>query len=75
MPLYDWKNIETGEEFENFLTMEQREQFKKDHPELKQLVKKFTPVAGVGGIKTSEGFKDVLRNIKKKTHNAVFDVD
>lgn len=75
MPLYDWKNNETGEEFENFLTIAEREQFVKDNPHLTQIHKKFTPVSGVGGIKTDESFKDILRNINHTVAGANIRVD
>ena len=37
MPLYDFKNTETGEVFEKFVRLDERDQFLLDNPNLKQV--------------------------------------
>ncbi len=70
MPLYDFKCPECGIETECFLTLDQKE----NHPpvcticdkEMNPIITKMTIVSGVNlSNKLDEGFKDVMREVKK----------
>ena len=62
MPLYDFVDTETGEEFELMLKLSEREEFLKDNPNIKQKVGAPMIVGGVDGLrKVDDGFKEVLQ--------------
>ena len=68
MPTYTFINTDTDEEEVHFLRMSELDQFKEDNPKLKQ---KLTITSIVGGLSKEsgslpEGFKDRLREMKKK---------
>lgn len=64
MPLYQFRRISTGEEFEELLSISAKETFLQD-PDIEQVI--FAPaiVSGVEGIsyKTTDGFKEVLSKV------------
>lgn len=64
MPTYTFKVKETGEEFDLVLKISQLDEFKADHPHLEQVLGKTTMVSGVN-LKPDNGFRDVLKSIKK----------
>lgn len=68
MPTYTFVHENTGEVQEHYLRMSELDDFKANNPELKQ---KLTITNIVGGLSTDsgklpEGFKDRLREMKKK---------
>ena len=64
MPLYDFIDTETGEEFELMLKIAEREEFLKDNPNVKQKVSAPMIVGGVDGLrKVDDGFNEVLQKI------------
>lgn len=68
MPSYTFINEETGEETTEYMRISELDDFKKNNPKLKQ---KLTITNIVGGLTSSsgslpEGFKDRLREMKKK---------
>ena len=68
MPTYIFKNEQTGVNEEHFMRMSELDQFKLDNPHLNQ---QLITAGFVGELtKTSgslpEGFKDTLREMKKK---------
>lgn len=68
MPNYTFLNTATNEEETHFLRMSELDEFKENNPHLKQ---KLTVGSIIGGVSTSsgslpEGFKDTLREMKKK---------
>lgn len=72
MPTYSFVNNETGNEETHYLKMSELDEFKKNNPHLKQ---KLTTGSIIGGVSTSsgslpEGFKDTLREMKKKHPSA-----
>lgn len=76
MPTYTFENIETGDVEEHFLSMSNLDNFKAENPKLKQ---KLTITNIVGGLTKEsgslpEGFKDTLREMKKK-HPAATSLD
>jgi hypothetical protein len=67
MPTYEFQNKETGERFEKWMYMAEREKFLAEHPELEQIhTKGINAVSGVG-LKVPSGFKDVLQKIHTET--------
>ena len=48
MPNYNFKNTETGEEFEEFFTNANREKYLEENPHIQQLPSMFSMVGGHG---------------------------
>jgi len=65
MPIYIFKNTKTNKTYEEFLSMSEREQYLKDNPEVIQVPTVPNIVGGVGGIKTDDGFNEVLSKISE----------
>lgn len=67
MPTYKFKNKDTGEEIELFMSISACDQYLKDNPNMEQLVNGF-PGIGYNMVTTkpADGFRDVLKEIKKK---------
>ena len=68
MPTYTFIDKDSGNEETHFLKMSELDDFKEKNPNLKQ---KLTTGSIIGGVSTSsgslpEGFKDKLREMKKK---------
>ena len=66
MPTYSFENTKTGKQFEEFMSMGEREQYLKDNPHIKQLINKINIVSGVmgqGSLKTDGGWNDNLQRI------------
>lgn len=66
MPLYEFKNTETGEIFEKSMSIADRETYLAENPNIKQIHSRgITAVSEVGvKDKVPSGFKDVLRKVK-----------
>lgn len=68
MPTYLFKDLNTGEEQELFMSISEREQYLEDNPHMTQLVHG-APALGdpirLGLRKPDDGFRDRLREIKK----------
>lgn len=67
MPTYLFRNKDTQETFEKVMRIRELDEFKADHPELEQLVNGAPGLSDpvrLGLIKPSDGFRDVLKNIK-----------
>ena len=66
MPRYDFYNEETGELVEYTMSWRDLDDFKLNHPHLKQQVSAPKIVGGVGDrVKIDGGFKEVLSNVGK----------
>jgi hypothetical protein len=66
MPTYDFLNTETGEEFEEFMSMSAREQYLKDNPHIQQMLGATSTVSGVSITgKVPDGFKEVLSKVSE----------
>ena len=65
MPTYDFENTETGEVFEEMMSMSAREKYLKDNPHIRQLVSGINIVSGVAGrsYRQDGGWKDNLSRI------------
>jgi hypothetical protein len=67
MPTYNFKDNETDEIIELFLSMGEREEYLKNNPHMSQILLKPPSVDAGGGLtvgKPDSGFRDVLKNIK-----------
>lgn len=68
MPTYLFRNKDTQESFEKFMRISELDEYKASHPELEQLVNGSPGLSDpvrLGLKKPSDGFRDVLKNIKK----------
>lgn len=68
MPLYVFLNTETNEEFENILSISEKEEYLKNNPHIRQLPTSFGIASMVGSIdsKTDNTWKEVLSKISEK---------
>jgi hypothetical protein len=65
MPTYTFVNSKNNEEVTLFLSLKEREEFLKENKLFYQKMNPSHLVSGVGGLKPDEGFKDILRTVKK----------
>ena len=73
MPLYDFEDTKTGEQFELQLKISEKEEFLKANPNLKQLIGTPMIVGGVDGLrKPDEGFQEVLSKIGEQNPQTPF---
>lgn len=65
MPTYNFKNKQTGQVIERFMSISAKEEFLKNNPHLEQVHMAVNIVAGVGTMegKMSDGWKEVLSKI------------
>jgi hypothetical protein len=67
MPTYKFVNNETGEEFEEFMSISTLDGYLKENSNLTQLVNGAPMIASGRGIgKPDQGFRDLLKDMKKK---------
>lgn len=67
MPTYNFRNKETGDEYEVFMSMSELDKYKEDNPHMMQILKSPPKIVSMVGSlhgRTSDGFKDVLNKIK-----------
>lgn len=64
MPLYEFRNKETGETFEQFLSFSGREELLKD-PNIEQVISAPALISGIAGVthKNDSGFTDMMSRI------------
>lgn len=77
MPTYLFRNINTQETFEKVMRIRDLDEFKESHPELEQLVNGAPGLSDpvrLGLIKPSDGFRDVLKSIKKNNPGSSFNI-
>ena len=67
MPTYQFRDKETGEISEVRMSFTLLDKYKEDNPHLEQYHDSFPGVVGSAGIKNQvpDGFRDVLKSIKK----------
>lgn len=63
MPLYDFRDEETEEEFTLRMSYNEKVQFLEENPTVKSIIKSVNIVAGVGGIRNDGGWKETLSKI------------
>jgi hypothetical protein len=66
MPTYRFLNKDTEEEFEDFMFLAELQPYLDSNPHIKQMASAPAILSGVSGAKPADGFRDVLREIKKK---------
>lgn len=68
MPTYTFENTDTGERCDKIMSMAERQEYLDNNPNIKQLILR-APAIGdsvrLGLKKPDEGFRDVLKNVKK----------
>lgn len=69
MPLYDFRNKETGEVFEKFMSISAKEDYLKDNPNIESMLGMNALIDPVrlGVRRADNGFKEVLQRIHEKT--------
>jgi hypothetical protein len=69
MPLYDFKNKDTGETFEKMMSIAAKEEYLKENPNIEPVlgVNMLIDPVRLGVRKTDSGFKEVLQRIHEKT--------
>lgn len=65
MPTYSFSNKNSSEIFDMFLSITEREDYLKNNPHIEQLISAPAIVSGISK-KPDAGFRDILKNIKKK---------
>ena len=70
-PTYGFHNIDTGEEYELFLTLSEREEYLKSNPNVTQMVSAPALHSGRGMGKPDQGFTDLLKHIKKGNNKGI----
>ena len=67
MPTYKFLNTNTGEEFEDFMSISALDQYLQDNPNITQLVNGAPMISSGRGMgKPDSGFRDLLKDMKKK---------
>lgn len=69
MPLYDYKNKQTGEIAEYFIKYSEKKKFEEDHPELEYVFISQMSIGDpikLGKKQLPDDFKKALRKIKKE---------
>ena len=69
MPLYDFKNKETGEVFEKFMSIASKEEYLSENPHLESVLGMNAMIDPfrLGLVRPDQGFKEVLQRIHEKT--------
>lgn len=74
MPTYSFINTETDEEFTEFMSMSEKENYLKENPHIKQTLLTAPPVCDPTRIgvtsKPDNGFRDVLKKIKSSHYKS-----
>ena len=72
MPTYSFLNKETGEEYELFMGISEREEYLKANPHIQQIITGAPLISSGRGMgKPDQGFRDILREIKKKNSKGI----
>lgn len=76
MPNYNFRNNETQEEFTEFMSMSDLDEYLEANPHIEQIPSAINLHSGTGlGVrKTDEGFKDLLRSKKSFYKNSTINV-
>jgi hypothetical protein len=72
MPTYRFLNNETGEEYENFMSISELDAYLQENPKIIQLVNGAPMIhSGRGMGKPDQGFRDLLKNMKKGNNKGI----
>ena len=75
MPLYDFKNTQTGEEFEKFMSIASKEEYLKENPHIISVIgsngQAIQDPVRAGIRKHDNGFKEVLQKVHSRAPGSV----
>jgi hypothetical protein len=72
MPTYLFLNNETGEEYEDFMSISALEIYLKENPQVTQLVNGAPLIHSGRGLKKPDaGFRDVLKKVKREAQRGI----
>lgn len=72
MPTYKFQNKETEEEFELFMSISELGEYLKENNNIKQLIGGAPMISSGRGMgKPDNGFRDILKEIKKKNSKGI----
>jgi len=72
MPTYRFQNNDTGEEYEEFMSISALETYLEENPHITQLVNGAPMIHSGRGIgKPDQGFRDLLKHIKKGNQKGI----
>lgn len=63
MPTYTFFNEESGMEWDDFMSISEKESYLKKNPQIKQILNSMNIVSGVGGLRNDGGWNDVMSKI------------
>ena len=69
MPTYTFKNKETGETFDQFMSMNAREEYLKDNPQLETVIGVVATIRDTP--KQDGGFREVLQKIHERAPGSI----
>lgn len=70
MPLYEFRDKDTGNVFEKMMSMSSKEDYLRENPNIESIITSAPPTIDsvrLGVRKTDQGFKEVLQRIHEKT--------
>lgn len=72
MPIYSFRNKETGEEWDELMSISSAEEYLKENPSIERFISKAPGLVGGTGdrTKTDGGFKEVLSKIAHANPNS-----
>ena len=66
MPTFDFRNHDTKEDFEAFMSLTEKDHFLASNPHITQVIKAVKIVIGVGTrIKVDDGYREQIARIKQ----------
>lgn len=71
MPTYGFLNNDTGEEFTEFMSISGLDLYLENNPHLTQTVNGAPMIIGGVNQKPDQGFRDILRKIKKDANKGI----
>ena len=78
MPFYQFRNIDTGEEFEKLMSISNRETYLKENPNVETMINGapiLSDPARMGLKKADASFRDLLGNIKRQHRGSIINRD
>lgn len=72
MPTYTFRNKNSGDIEEHFMSIKSLDSFIENNPHLQKLID--SPGVTYGSPKVPDGFRDRLKEIKKNTPGATFEI-
>lgn len=76
MPIYTFRNKDTGETFDQLMSISNREQYLKENPHIETIITGAPMVCDpvrVGARKMDTGFKEVLQKVHERSPGSILD--